>query len=328
MIPLLASLPDWRTLVACPTAWGLLLGVVGLYLLLPPVVRRKQFLGGALACLGFAFLAVDMARLHLDLRVSTGPLAAWGPQGVFWLLAGVAVIGGAGTISAKNPVYSAIWFALSLIGVAAVFLLQGAHFLGVATVIVYAGAIVVTFLFVIMLAQPEGHAVADRISWGTLPKVGGVLIAGTLVGLLADVLHSQTQGGLRDQLAVQFSGPDEFGPRLARVELSADHSSPRTVTLALRGSEQLDQLGVPDADVRAALAPFAPSGKPEDIELVVQRAVTDIPAEPHLAQLGGYLFSRHLIAVELAGTLLLAALVAAVGMMLQGRYAKEGAAHE
>ena len=47
-----------------------------------------------------------------------------------------------------------------------------------------------------------------------------------------------------------------------------------------------------------------------------------------MAGLGGYLFSRHLIAVELAGTLLLAALVGAVSMIIQGRLNKEGEAHE
>ena len=60
---------------------------------------------------------------------------------------------------------------MSLLGTAALFLLQGAQFLGIATVAVYAGAIVVTFLFVLMLAQPEGHAFYDRISWGFTPRL-------------------------------------------------------------------------------------------------------------------------------------------------------------
>ncbi len=54
----------------------------------------------------------------------------------------------------------------SLLGTAGLFLFQGAQFLSIATVAVYAGAIVVTFLFVLMLAQPEGHAFYDRIGWG------------------------------------------------------------------------------------------------------------------------------------------------------------------
>ena len=60
---------------------------------------------------------------------------------------------------------------MSLLGTAGLFLFQGAQFLGVATIVVYAGAILVTFLFVLMLAQPEGHAFYDRVSWEA-PAVG------------------------------------------------------------------------------------------------------------------------------------------------------------
>ena len=47
---------------------------------------------------------------------------------------------------------------MMLVGVAGLFFLIGAEFLAVATLVVYAGAILVTFLFVLMLAQPEGDA--------------------------------------------------------------------------------------------------------------------------------------------------------------------------
>ena len=56
------------------------------------------------------------------------------------------------TISFRNPVYCAIWFGMTLTGTAGLFLLAGAEFLAVATLVVYAGAILVTFLFVLMLA--------------------------------------------------------------------------------------------------------------------------------------------------------------------------------
>ena len=64
--------------------------------------------------------------------------------------------------------YCAVWFALSLLGTAGLFLFQGAQFLAVATIVVYAGAILVTFLFVLMLAQPNGRAYYDRVSWEPL----------------------------------------------------------------------------------------------------------------------------------------------------------------
>ena len=92
---------------------------------------------------------------------------------IVWLLTLVALMAGLAMITSRKPVYSAIWFALTLLGVGGLFLVAGVQFLGIATVAVYAGAIVVTFLFVLMLAQPGGHAMYDRISWGWLPRPCG-----------------------------------------------------------------------------------------------------------------------------------------------------------
>jgi hypothetical protein len=82
-------------------------------------------------------------------------------------------------------VYAAIWFALALAGVAGVLLVLGAQFLGVATIVVYAGAILVMFLFVLMLAQPAGLAPYDRVSSepllsalaGATPRADGTMVA-------------------------------------------------------------------------------------------------------------------------------------------------------
>jgi NADH-quinone oxidoreductase subunit J len=71
---------------------------------------------------------------------------------VVFVVAGVAVLAGAlGVILATHPVHSALMLVLTLFGVAVLFVAQEAHFLAAVQVIVYAGAIVVLFLFVIML---------------------------------------------------------------------------------------------------------------------------------------------------------------------------------
>ena len=71
---------------------------------------------------------------------------------VVFVVAGVAVLVGAlGVILATHPVHSALMLVLTLFGVAVLFVAQQAHFLAAVQVIVYAGAIVVLFLFVIML---------------------------------------------------------------------------------------------------------------------------------------------------------------------------------
>jgi len=103
----------------------------------------------------------------------------------FHLLAAVSLAAAIMMITSRNPVYSALWFALVLLGNSGLFLLQKAEFLSAATVIVYAGAIVVTFLFVIMLAQPTGTARYDRYSREPLLVTAtGLVLASVLVGTL------------------------------------------------------------------------------------------------------------------------------------------------
>lgn len=69
----------------------------------------------------------------------------------FWLLAFLALGSALGVVLCRNPVYSALYLILNLFLVAAFYAMMDAHFLAVAQIIVYAGAIMVLVLFVIML---------------------------------------------------------------------------------------------------------------------------------------------------------------------------------
>src|SRR5687768_7877798 len=71
--------------------------------------------------------------------------------GVFFAAAIIVLAGALGVVLARNPVHSALMLVMTLFGVAVLFVAQEAHFLAAVQVIVYAGAIVVLFLFVIML---------------------------------------------------------------------------------------------------------------------------------------------------------------------------------
>lgn len=123
-----------------------------------------------------------LGAVSLSLFVATGHrLGGIGEEMVFLVVSLVAVVAGAATVVTRSPVYSAIWFALALAGVAGVLLVLGAQFLGVATIIVYAGAILVMFLFVLMLAQPAGLASYDSVS--SEPMLSAIAGA-VLVGLL------------------------------------------------------------------------------------------------------------------------------------------------
>jgi NADH-quinone oxidoreductase subunit J len=131
-------------------------------------------------------------------------------------------------------------------------MLQDAQFLAAATVIVYAGAIVVMFLFVIMLAQQAGTARHDRLS-----REPGLAVAAAFVLLVAMV--STIFATYHDAPAALA---DRFGPPLSSAAARLDSD----------------------------------------------------PRGPHVAALGTALFTDHWLSLEVAGTLLLVAMVAAIAI--------------
>ena len=82
----------------------------------------------------------------------------------FYLLAGLAVVGSALVIGQRNPMYSVLLLVASFAGLAGLYVQLDAPFVAVAQIIVYAGAIMVLFLFVVMLlnAPQEDAAEWDR----------------------------------------------------------------------------------------------------------------------------------------------------------------------
>jgi NADH-quinone oxidoreductase subunit J len=70
---------------------------------------------------------------------------------VFWILAVVAVVGAIGVVAAPNAVYSAMFLASTMIALAVLYIAQDALFLGIVQVVVYTGAVMMLFLFVLML---------------------------------------------------------------------------------------------------------------------------------------------------------------------------------
>ena len=127
---------------------------LGVWWLMPSTWQRSRAGGWMLTVVGCAMLA---SKLH----VATGPLAE---SILFWIFAVAALVCAVLMITSRNPVYAALWFALVTFSTCGLFLLQSAPFLAAATIIVYAGAIIVTFLFVMMLAQQAGATVYDQRS--------------------------------------------------------------------------------------------------------------------------------------------------------------------
>jgi NADH-quinone oxidoreductase subunit J len=124
----------------------------GMWLALSPRAVQFRIVGATLASAG---LLVAVAMLN-------GPSGELSERILFWVFAAGALVSGAFMVSSREPVYAALWFALATLATCGLFMLQWAPFLAAATIIVYAGAIIVTFLFVIMLAQQSGQSVYDQ----------------------------------------------------------------------------------------------------------------------------------------------------------------------
>lgn len=104
---------------------------------------------------------------------------------VFAISAAIILGGGLGVISLRNPVHAALSLIATFFGVAVLFILQEAHFLALVQVVVYAGAVVVLFLFVIMLLgvdQAEDVSAEPIVGQRPLAAAGAGLILLLVLG--------------------------------------------------------------------------------------------------------------------------------------------------
>jgi NADH-quinone oxidoreductase subunit J len=109
---------------------------------------------------------------------------------LFWFLSVAMLLSGVGVIASRNPVSSAIFLVLLFVFLAGLFSLLEAFFLAAIQVLVYAGAVMVLFLFVIMLLDIRASQ-QRRFRW--LAIVGGATVAGALVWELMLVLWKPIQ---------------------------------------------------------------------------------------------------------------------------------------
>ena len=112
---------------------------------------------------------------------------------VFWLCGGLAVLGAVGMLISHKAVHSALWVALTMINLAVLYVLQSAPFLGVAQVVVYTGAVMMLFLFVLMIV---GVDAADSLietikGQRRVAILAGVILVVSLVLLLGNSFSIQ-----------------------------------------------------------------------------------------------------------------------------------------
>ncbi len=226
--------PTWAVLI-----YGtFVVGGLSVYLLMPSP-RKSVRTAGAL--FGLAALAGAMVLCGSEF------LSGGGTSAYFYPAAAVAIFAAVKMITHQKPVYSALYFVLVVLAVAWLLLLQSAEFLAVALVIIYAGAILVTYVFVIMLAQQSGQPSYDARAREPFAAVfAGFLLAAVVAGATVNL-------------------PQEWA-------------------------------------IQGRLASDTPM------------ATADTTAEDNTYQIGTTMLAQYMVSLEIAGVLLLAAMIGAIAV--------------
>lgn len=263
------------------------LGAAALLMMMPRQGYTPLRLGLVLGAATLGGLWLFLAR-----QLPSTPGLAPGAWPYYYVFSAIAIGAAARVITHTRPVYAALWFIMVILASAGLFLTLDAEFMAMAMIIIYGGAILVTYMFVIMLASQSGDT---------------------------SVVHTTSES---DEAADDPASLPEYD-RVAREPLAA--CAVGFVLLAVL-------LGVmfpaSPSDLRRNPAMAAPSDAQVVASLLPRRAVTRLPehAAAKLAEagvtdaarvsnterVGVDLFQRHPLGIELAGVILLVSLVGAV----------------
>ncbi|WP_026360412.1 NADH-quinone oxidoreductase subunit J [Amycolatopsis nigrescens] len=202
-------------------------------------------------------LATFLAQApSLESTVSTGEAIA------FWVLGPVALAGALGMIFARNAVHSALWLVLTMLSLGVLYMIQNAPFLGFTQIIVYTGAIMMLFLFVLMMAGRDSSDSVVEVLRGQRLAAAllGIGIAGLIAGALARSLTDVVPAPPLDPFTPQGGAAGGLG-RL----IFTDYLFPFELTSALLITAALGAM------VLAFTDRHAKGGKRSQKELVIAR---------------------------------------------------------
>lgn len=206
----------------------------------------------------------------------------------FWVFATIAIFGALRVVTHPRPVYSALYFVLTVFATAGLFVLLEAEFMAAALILIYAGAILVTYVFVIMLASqaagPESSTPAQQLAeYDNMSRepLAASAIGFALMGILLYVIFDRAgdlvlpAGSAVVPGAVVVSGAtQELGYFLFRNQLVQVELAGLILTVAMVGAIVIArrQVMVPDTDL--------PIGSRPPAEVVVGPA-TPVDDNPH-----------------------------------------------
>jgi NADH-quinone oxidoreductase subunit J len=305
---------------------GIVLGAIGVFVALP---RRKPGPRGFGALIAAGGAGIVLVTLTVTLLQTDATLNLF-----FHLFGFLALASALRVITHRRPVYSALWFIFTILSTSGLFILLSAEFLTFALIIIYAGAILITYLFVIMLAsQAPSEEEAASIS-GYDAQSREPLVAVLAGFVLLAVLTSMMNVGIP-----QMRIPTETNGQIAIADLQGKLTGALEDAGFPEGSEVVNafshpqvpwiaMLAVPEANIdpyREAVENAEEDSALAAFDLTVMGApnrdgtwsigVGNLPESvrvQNLERVGHALVAEHPMALELAGIILLLAMVGAV----------------
>lgn len=294
-------------------------GAVGLYLILRPGAKSIRMAGvliglAAAIALGLGLLKTAAGTIT-PFDSTTAPTGSDGPSTLFTgLFCLIAVASAVRMITHRRPVYVALYFVLVVVSSAGLFLLLQAEFMAFALVIVYAGAILITYLFVLMLAQ-QAESEDDLRALAEYDRVPREPATAVVVGLIMVAVLSDALFGLGAD-----GQPRPGGPRGQVLAAEASAAEWRLLDQIPRSRDAAVRALVPDyrevvlTDNRAITV----RGGTAFVTIVDGEGVTrDVALPPSAAptnteQVGLALVAEFPVSLELAGVILTMAMFGAV----------------
>jgi NADH-quinone oxidoreductase subunit J len=142
---------------------------------------------------------------------------------LFYFLSALALGSAIMVVTSKNPIYSVLWLIITLVAISGHYILLNAQFLGIVNLIVYAGAIMVLFLFVIMLMNLDAESEPQKNKWMRLAGVvsGGCLLLVIVAALKNAEVRGQAAVGQGDIGLIEHLGKALFTDYVIPFEISS-----------------------------------------------------------------------------------------------------------
>lgn len=288
------------------------LGALGVVLAMPRRGASPALIGGLIAA-----AAVGLVALGLFLALDD---MAQIPNLFFYVFAAMALGGGLRMITHPRPVYAALYFILTIIASSGLYLLLSAEFMAFALIIIYAGAILITYLFVIMLAtqaptDDDDESLTDYDTTSREP-IAAVASGFVLLALLSTMLFRgapalEPMPGLDGSDAILSQLPGKVEDALLEGLLERELID-ETERLAI-----MDNGIVIDSEARRVLvATGVAPGEAGDIQksrfvIVPDDVWPDDLIGSNVEGLGLNLLGQHPMTIEIAGVILLMAMLGA-----------------